>query len=223
MEHQPENAMQYAVEEWLCPGDIMRYSATVNGVQLIWTDSAIQVDPALLLAAMKEDAFQSAFETLADIHRVHRFRVEIREMLAGDGHWTPEGVWERNKPMAEMIADRILKHGAMYEELLVKLDPADLQIWREAMYRYANFGYVYLVKADNGLWKIGHSVEPVRRISGLGVLLPYELTIDHLIICLDRIAAESAMHKRYAHCRVRGEWFALTDQDIADIKAIKEL
>jgi len=35
--------------------------------------------------------------------------------------------------------------------------------------------------------------------------------------------AEKKLHKLFADKRVNGEWFALTDDDVAKIKAIEEL
>jgi len=84
-----------------------------------------------------------------------------------------------------------------------------------------NPGYVYFLRADNGLFKIGMTKELNKRIKQLGIQLPYELQLVHAIGTDERCHVEEYFHLRFAQKRVRGEWFALTDSDIVDIQRIK--
>jgi len=80
-------------------------------------------------------------------------------------------------------------------------------------------GYVYVVEADNGLYKIGLSKEPRKRIDALGVKLPYELEIIILIETPDRYELERELHEQFADKRKNGEWFELTSKDLETINA----
>lgn len=81
-------------------------------------------------------------------------------------------------------------------------------------------GYVYLFKADNGVYKIGQSVDPDARITSLGVKLPYELESVHRIETHDMNELESDLHDRFADKRLEGEWFELTESDVDYIREL---
>jgi hypothetical protein len=84
-------------------------------------------------------------------------------------------------------------------------------------------GYVYLVKAETGHYKIGHTTDPDNRMKTFNVKLPFHVEYEHLIKCDDRLDAERRLHQKFADKRVNGEWFALTDKDVAQIKKIKHI
>lgn len=84
-------------------------------------------------------------------------------------------------------------------------------------------GYVYLLRAHDDLYKIGHTKHPHNRLHTFEVRLPFEVTYEHLIPCENRLIAESTLHKRYARARVHGEWFRLTEAQVAEIKAIERM
>lgn len=68
-------------------------------------------------------------------------------------------------------------------------------------------GWVYFIRAPgpNGLVKIGFARQPVQRLIDLQIGSPVELT---LIGChRGTMADETGWHRRFAHLRVRGEWF----------------
>jgi hypothetical protein len=81
-------------------------------------------------------------------------------------------------------------------------------------------GYVYLIQSPTGSYKIGRSKNIANRLKTFNVKLPFEIEIEHVISCSDYRAAERELHKRYADKRVNGEWFALTRDDVEQIKAI---
>lgn len=84
-------------------------------------------------------------------------------------------------------------------------------------------GYVYLVDSQIGVWKIGRSSVPVKRISKLDVVLPYDLEVSALIETKDMYSLESRLHDMYASKRVKGEWFKLTTEDIEYIKSLEPI
>lgn len=82
-------------------------------------------------------------------------------------------------------------------------------------------GYVYLLEEVNGThFKIGRTRNPDNRIRTFSVKLPYRVEYAHLIETDDMYTLEAELHARFAHCRVDGEWFALTPSDVNYIKSL---
>lgn len=80
-------------------------------------------------------------------------------------------------------------------------------------------GYVYLVQQVGGIYfKLGRSKTPVQRIGNLNVKLPFEIEVLALVETDDMVALERELHEKYAARHVRGEWYALTPEDVAEIK-----
>lgn len=80
-------------------------------------------------------------------------------------------------------------------------------------------GYVYILKADNGTYKIGRTATPENRVKTFGVELPFDVEYEHLIQTDDMYRLEAELHAAYSHKNIRAEWFALDETDIATIKA----
>lgn len=66
--------------------------------------------------------------------------------------------------------------------------------------------------------KIGRKSGSLRRLYDFGVLLPFQHNVVHLIPCDNSRYLERALHRRFAHKRIRGEWFALTLTDINSLR-----
>jgi Meiotically up-regulated gene 113 len=86
----------------------------------------------------------------------------------------------------------------------------------------SSLGMVYLIKNGDG-YKIGHTQNLQRRLLELqtGTQLP-------LIVVYHRTTPESRrwerfLHRRFAQVRMQGEWYKLTEADIAWIKDLEEL
>jgi DNA-binding XRE family transcriptional regulator len=82
-------------------------------------------------------------------------------------------------------------------------------------------GHVYFATAENGLTKIGASIKPVSRVSGLAMGSPVGMSLVHVIETDDMAWLEWRMHTRFKGKRVRGEWFALTEGDLAEVRAAR--
>jgi hypothetical protein len=83
------------------------------------------------------------------------------------------------------------------------------------------FGYVYLIQSDTGHCKIGSSQSVPNRIQHLQCANPGPLKLLHQFSSANAQQVEHSLHNKFAHKRVRNEWFALTDEDIASICAIR--
>lgn len=79
-------------------------------------------------------------------------------------------------------------------------------------------GYIYFLKADNGLIKIGRTKDLDKRLDHFTTKLPYKLELIHSIKTSDYVGLEESFHDKYKANRKRGEWFDLDDSDIEDIR-----
>jgi len=74
--------------------------------------------------------------------------------------------------------------------------------------------HVYLIKCGS-LYKIGRSVSPEKRIRGMQ--LPLAAKVIATFETTDAAALEKRLHRAYKAKRKRGEWFALTPDDVTAI------
>lgn len=83
-------------------------------------------------------------------------------------------------------------------------------------------GVVYLIRDKDvtGLVKIGRSMSVRRRFNSFGVDLPFETEVVLIIETDQCVSLETSLHRLCAKKRVRGEWFALDDDDIAAIRRL---
>lgn len=72
-------------------------------------------------------------------------------------------------------------------------------------------GYIYCVRAENGLCKIGRSSDPEYRFQNLITMSPVDLFLDHTIFSDNYVLAESYIHSELKPYRHHGEWFDLPD------------
>lgn len=81
-------------------------------------------------------------------------------------------------------------------------------------------GYVYLIKADTGHYKIGRSKNIPERMKLFAVKLPFDFEIVHIFPCEDMYRAERELHLIHAKDRTNGEWFALGNKDVEILKSV---
>jgi len=76
-------------------------------------------------------------------------------------------------------------------------------------------GAVYLFQhGSRNEYKIGKSVDTVRRGQEIRTLLPNDLTLVHEIKTDDPYGIEAYWHNRFSEKRLNGEWFKLNSSDI---------
>jgi hypothetical protein len=85
-----------------------------------------------------------------------------------------------------------------------------------------SFGYVYLMKSGRH-YKIGFSNSVGRREWELGIKIPIPPKTVHYIKTDDPAGVEAYWHKRFSEKRGEGEWFDLSQQDIAAFKRWKRI
>jgi hypothetical protein len=105
---------------------------------------------------------------------------------------------------------------------------------REKIYRTINgqlnllpksAGFVYLLRAimPETHYKIGYSANPTERIESMGVKLPFPIKPLHVIPTDNARKAEKWWHEKYAHARMGGEWFKLSDKEIQSFRQVEHL
>lgn len=86
----------------------------------------------------------------------------------------------------------------------------------------ARSGHIYLVEGQN-CYKIGKSVDVPTRAGAFTLQLPFPIQLIHSIPTSDMVWAEAYMHRTFAHCRMNGEWFDLSPDDVAWICDIESI
>jgi hypothetical protein len=141
---------------------------------------------------------------------------------AGYSKKTAYSIGQRNlkfENVQQALNERIAEMSKLSQDgtkILMQRLQQNLGVFRENI--QGRNGVVYLLQADNGLVKIGKTVNFQRRFAMLNTQLPYALTVLWLIDCSDCCAIEASLHRRFLSKRVKGEWFLLSDEDIEQVK-----
>lgn len=77
--------------------------------------------------------------------------------------------------------------------------------------------FVYLIKAENGLIKIGKTVDIRQRFRTLYTMCPVKLELVAFLETELADELEIRLHSEFSDKRVKGEWFALSSEDVRAI------
>lgn len=80
-------------------------------------------------------------------------------------------------------------------------------------------GFIYILLAENGLYKIGRSNNFDKRIAKIGIQVPFEIDIEYGVAVKDAVYTELLFHEKFREKRVKGEWFRLNEEDLVWIKS----
>jgi hypothetical protein len=75
-------------------------------------------------------------------------------------------------------------------------------------------GYVYILGSSTGYYKIGRSINLLKRLTTFEVKLPFKVWLELSGAYYDCIWAEHYYHALFAEKRVNGEWFRLDYDDL---------
>ena len=81
-------------------------------------------------------------------------------------------------------------------------------------------GYVYAISDTSGGIKLGLAENPDDRVKQLQTGNKEQLTIIYRLYVEDMKHAEDSLHLIFAGRRVNGEWFKLTEQEVALLELI---
>lgn len=79
-------------------------------------------------------------------------------------------------------------------------------------------GYVYVLRADEGFYKIGATRSLPRRLANINSSVPSVLTLVAICRAADIYELESMIHHAFAGQRVKGEWFNLDPECITKLQ-----
>ena len=75
-------------------------------------------------------------------------------------------------------------------------------------------GFIYLLKTDEGLHKVGKTKYLDNRLTSFGLTLPFSVELITSYHVPDMHATEVYWHRLFASKQVNGEWFRLDNQDV---------
>lgn len=76
-------------------------------------------------------------------------------------------------------------------------------------------GFVYLIGSSTFRWyKIGKSKTPEVRVTDLGVLLPFKITVHAVWKAANHHSMEKLLHAQYQKNQINGEWFEFTRDEL---------
>lgn len=140
-------------------------------------------------------------------HRIANHE-SIRRVAAEFGI-SPSAILGRRKTIAEYKEQIKAGRG------IVKLPVAVQNLERVAGFIYV----IYLDAPGERFYKIGRATSFDERVAAHQTSSPYAVNVALGYFVGDAVAEEGALHAIFAGCRVRGEWFALTHDDLATIAA----
>ena len=117
----------------------------------------------------------------------------------------------------EGIAEKLRQHYSLLKDALKG------ELKKQAPSRTPKPGYVYVLQSPTGAYKIGHSKNPHSRLKTFQVKLPFEVEYVCLVYSGDMQGLELELHERFDERRINGEWFALSEDDIAYIQSLSEV
>ena len=84
-----------------------------------------------------------------------------------------------------------------------------------------NYGYVYLLLCENGLYKIGRTQDIARRVKDLNRDIPVQIKHIHSFLTQNTFKSEIFMHKKFSKERVQYEWFRLSSEQVDWILSLR--
>jgi len=138
------------------------------------------------------------------------------EILADDFGFTPH-----DAPQSTKLARTLIESGAIrWTTHATERNRLAAAFWPEGVDKPADVqtfnpdGYVYIAYASTGHYKVGRSVRPDERIQHFDTQMPVQVVRVHQFPAHTAAEAENALHEALSSCRVKGEWFDLSDEQV---------
>jgi predicted GIY-YIG superfamily endonuclease len=205
----------------------LRYLFDVNGCNgvLINPDLADFDNPEFIEALKKahsewhewNEAYQLALEPLPE--NLSEWNHEETMKFAEEGPTLCEVTKLDHFQFDEAIRSSLIeKHETVMREHVRKQEIMILLCSHGCNSKSPKVGYVYLIRAESGLYKIGRTTSPQNRMKTFGIKLPFQVEYECLILTYDMVGTERALHQHFASKHMNGEWFRLTPEDVKYIK-----
>jgi len=85
-----------------------------------------------------------------------------------------------------------------------------------------DIGYVYILKSDSGLYKIGKTHNLQARIKTIKTSSPSEIEVERVFKSINCGEAEKELHDRFSAFRKTGEWFQLEQEELDLIESLED-
>ena len=106
-------------------------------------------------------------------------------------------------------------------QMQTDMKPPKLVFSKQDGKRYRSLpGSVYVISVNNEYYKIGYANNVRKRVRQMQHACPYPIQIVHIIMTDHTIRLETALHKRYRHRHVQGEWFKLSPDEVQALCSI---
>jgi hypothetical protein len=89
---------------------------------------------------------------------------------------------------------------------------------------YPTYGYVYLMgDRERQVYKIGYSVDPMKRMEKINKRVPIDLIMIHAIPAINAYNSEGVLHRMFKKFKLVGEWFVLPDEQVERFCSIEKM
>ncbi|MEM7537344.1 MAG: GIY-YIG nuclease family protein [Chloroflexota bacterium] len=185
----------------------------VQGLMYFLRDFAKLHDIAILVncgSTLEWDEPQ-VYESCTTVATIQEFRTKNHQVNC---------IFCIRKPMEwDLINQKIRLNVDINEEYQLNVFHADNSIKRLIDNEGKEFVY-FIHENDTNHYKIGKSSKPEKRVGQLQTGNPRGLQIPYILPTYDMSLLESELHEHFKERHLKGEWFALRNDDINFIKSI---
>ena len=118
--------------------------------------------------------------------------------------------------MCEFTITIIIRSCAMNKEEKFVRDRISPLIFDKTWNKCSKTGHVYIIESS-GLFKIGKSTQVAKRLKGFNTTLPQDVIVHKVIASDDITELEKSLHVRFCKYHVKGEWYAISIEDVNSI------
>jgi predicted GIY-YIG superfamily endonuclease len=191
------------------------------GTNILWTNSEGQI--VIPIEEIYEMTNEEIGETVRDLVEIAYLcsAIDIARRVLD-----PYALTRTREQKQELIA-RLSEFAQRHDDIdaaiaLLKLPKPAKRPPRPPMVKKREMpGYVYLMRAETGQYKIGRARNPHKRNAVLGTHMPFQVELLHIIPVSNMHKAETALHARFESKRHIGEWFNLDDSDVAWVMSLQ--
>jgi hypothetical protein len=187
-----------------------------------WSDALVEAGfaPNKFQGKSEADRVFTSFVEAARHYKRLPTMMEIRMYRRGRAEFPNEKTIQSSFGSKTQLLSNLrawLKDNSGYDDIIEMLSP---ETQAAEVSPAIKEGLVYLIKAGSH-FKIGRSDELERRVKEIRIALPEAATLVHSIRTDDPAGIEAYWHRRFADRRANGEWFKLTNTDVAAFKRRK--
>jgi len=186
-------------------------------------------EPNTPTPAYSDDFLNDKFISLIRKHGAFPTYGELRLEKTNNPEFPNSKKFFVSKEQKRKLADKIIKWCERkngYDDIIKICKPLIEQFSKKEDFANPDIskkiGEVYLAKSGH-YYKIGKSIDPMRRGKELKYQLPEKLDLIHLIVTDDPTGVENYWHKRFEQKRMNGEWFNLNNFDVKTFKRWRKI